>query len=44
MCIENINLIGFQKLLTDKINFDVEAGDGSTILHRLSNLACKGIE
>ena len=43
MCIENVNLIGFQKLLTGKINFDIESGDGSTIMHRLSNLACKGI-
>ena len=44
LCIENINLIGFQKLLTGKINFDIESGDGSTIMHRLSNLACRGIE
>lgn len=44
MCIENVNLIGFQKLLTERISFDIESAEGSTILHRLSNLACKGID
>lgn len=44
MCIENNNLIGLQRLLTGKITFEIEPSSGSSILHCLSSLACRGLE
>lgn len=44
LCIENNNLIGLQRLLTEKITFEIESSSGSSILHCLSSLACRGLE
>jgi hypothetical protein len=44
MCIENYNLIGVKILLPDKIDFELESSNGYSILHCLSNIACKGNE
>lgn len=44
MCIENYNLIGVKILLPERIDFEIESSSGYSIMHCLSNIACKGSE
>ena len=44
MCIENYNLIGVKILLPERIDFELESSSGYSIMHCLSNIACKGNE
>ncbi len=42
MCIENYNLIGVKILLPERIDFEIESSSGYSVMHCLSNIACKG--